>query len=139
MKVLTLACCDLFHHGHLNLFERASRLGNLIVGIPTNWTIKEHTKGNDMIYSAESRLRLVQACKYVDFAFVYADVESASRAIEIIKPDLYVRGDDWQDFPLRDKIEEMNIPIRFLPYTEGISSTKIKEDICKIYSKQSKS
>jgi cytidyltransferase-like protein len=129
-KVMTLMCADMFHLGHLNLIERAKMLGDvLIVGIPTNWTIKEHTKGNDMVMSAEERLRIVQACRYVDFAFVYADVESAEKSIELLKPDLYVRGDDWQDFPCKAKIEELKIPIKFLPYTKDVSSTKRRKCI----------
>ena len=123
-SVLTLACCDMIHVGHLNLFERASKFGDLIVGIPTNWTIKEHTKGTEMHDSAEERLRMVQACKYVDVAFVYTDVPSAERMIELIKPDLYVRGDDWIDFPCKEKLEELKIPIKYLPYTKNVSSTE---------------
>ena len=130
---MTLMCADLFHVGHLNLLERAKNLGDvLIVGIPTNWTIKEHTKGTDMVISAEDRLRIVQACRYVDFAYIYADVSSANKSIELLRPDLYVRGDDWIDFPCKEKIEELKIPIKYLPYTKGISTTDIKEKICSL-------
>jgi len=127
-KVMTLMCADLFHTGHLNLLERAKNLGDiLIVGLPTNWTIKEHTKGKDMVMSAEERLRIVQSCRYVDFAFIYTDVPSAERSIELLKPDLYVRGDDWVDFPAKSKIVELKIPIKYLPYTLGVSTTDIRK------------
>ena len=128
--VLTFMCADLFHIGHLNLLERAKRLGDvLVVGLPTHWTIKEHTKHKDMIFTAEERLRIVQAIKYVDFAFVYADVPALEKSVEIIKPDLYVRGDDWFDFPGKQRIEELGIPITYLHYTDGISTTRIKKRI----------
>ena len=129
-KVMTLMCADIFHVGHLNLLERAKKLGDvLIVGIPTNWTIAEHTKKIDLVVPAEERLRIVQAIEWVDFAYIYADVESAEKSIELLKPDLYVRGDDWIDFPCKAKIESLGIPIKYLPYTRGVSSTERRKCI----------
>ena len=117
---------DLFHVGHLTLLERMSKMGDVVVGIPCNWPIKEYTKKIDPIISFEDRLRIVSACKFVDFAFGYANQEDLEKSIEYIKPDLYVRGDDWRDFPGHEKIKKMKIPIKFLPYTMGVSSSGIK-------------
>lgn len=131
-KVLTFAVCDMFHSGHLNMLERAKNLGDyLIVGIPTSWTIKEHIKGREPIISAEDRLRIVQAIKYVDFAFIYADTPALEESVRIIKPDIFCRGDDKKDFYGREVVEEVGAKIVFLPYTKGISSTEIKEKIIK--------
>ncbi len=39
----------------------------------------------------------------------------------------YVRGDDMKDFPSRDVVESM-MPIKFLPYTSGISTTQLRKE-----------
>jgi cytidyltransferase-like protein len=120
---------DLLHVGHLNLLERASKLGDLIVGIPTSWTIQEHIKGHPTVISAEDRLRIIQALKFVDFAFVYTDSDALNKSIRLLKPDIICRGDDNKNFVGKDVAEELGIEIVYFPYTKEISSTRIREGL----------
>lgn len=39
---------------------------------------------------------------------------------------LYVRGNDMINFPARDVVEQL-MPVRFLPYTQGVSSTLLRK------------
>ena len=41
---------------------------------------------------------------------------------------MYVRGDDMPNFPARKFIESV-MPIHFLPYSEFVSSTKIRKEV----------
>ena len=41
---------------------------------------------------------------------------------------MYVRGDDMPDFPARDLTEKL-MPVQFLPYTQTVSSTKIRKEM----------
>ena len=135
--VMTFMVADMFHSGHLNLLERAKALGDkLIVGIPTNWTIAEHIKGKDPVIQAEDRLRIVQALKYVDFAFIYTDTDALKESIRLLRPDIVCRGDDWKDFVGKDAAEEVGAEIVFLPYTQSISSTKLREKLCEFISSE---
>lgn len=43
------------------------------------------------------------------------------------KTSLYVRGDDMYNFPSRDLCEKL-MPVKFLPYTTEISSTKLRKE-----------
>jgi glycerol-3-phosphate cytidylyltransferase len=118
---------DMLHTGHLNLLERAKGLGDyLIVGIPTNWTISEHIKHREPIIPAEDRLRLVQAIKYVDFAFIYTDSDSLKESIRLIKPDIVCRADDNKNFVGLKEAKEVGAEIVFFPYTKGVSSTELR-------------
>lgn len=129
---LTFMTADLFHVGHLNLLERASNYcDEIYVGIPSSYTIKEHIKGKEPIISSEDRLRIVNSCKYVNFSFVYVDNKSIDKAINIIKPNIIFRGDDWHDFPGSKEAKKLKIKIIYLPYTKNVSSTEIKRKICK--------
>ena len=126
MKVLSSMVADLIHEGHLNLLERASGYGDLIVCVPTSEGAYR-AKGKRPIIDFEGRLRMVNALKCVSMTIGFVDNEHLDRIIEFIKPDVFIRGDDWQDFPGRKKLEDMGIKIILLPYTKSISSTLIKE------------
>ena len=41
---------------------------------------------------------------------------------------LYIRGNDMENFPARELCEAL-MAVRFLPYTEGVSSTKLRKDL----------
>lgn len=126
--VMTFMVADMFHKGHLNLLERASKLGDyLIVGIPTNWTISEHIKHREPIIPAEDRLRIVQAIKCVDFAFIYTDSDSLEESIKLIKPNVVCRANDNQDFVGKNVAEAVGAEIVYFPYTDGISSTELRK------------
>lgn len=40
-----------------------------------------------------------------------------------------MRGNDNINFPGKDVIDEYKIPIKYIEYTKGISSTEIREDL----------
>jgi hypothetical protein len=40
---------------------------------------------------------------------------------------MFVRGDDMPNFPSRQVVENL-MPIKLLPYTEGVSSTQIRKE-----------
>ena len=128
--VLTFMVGDLFHIGHLNVLQKAKALGDyLIVGIPTSWTIEEHIKFKKPIFSAEERLRIVQAIEYVDFAFIYTDSDALNKSIKLLKPNIVCRSDDNKNFIGRKTAEQTGAKIIFFPYTKGISSTKLRSKL----------
>ena len=44
---------------------------------------------------------------------------------------IFMRGDDWQDFPGKEVLESKGIKIEYVPYTKGISSTKLRDELSK--------
>lgn len=126
---MTVGVFDLFHSGHLNLLERASELGTLIVGVPTSEGAFR-AKGERPIMSFEDRFRTINALKCVDMAIGFFDNTQLDKLIEFIQPDLWIRGDDWKEFPGFTKLKKMKVPIKYLPYTLNISSSLIKDKIC---------
>jgi glycerol-3-phosphate cytidylyltransferase len=101
----------------------------LIVGIPTSWTINEHIKFREPIFTAEERLRIVESIKGVDFAFIYTDSDALNESIKLLKPDVVCRGDDNKDFVGRKTAEEIGAEIVFFPYTKGISSGTLRSKL----------
>jgi len=128
-KVLTIGVFDLFHEGHLNLLRNARLLGDfLIVGMSTS----EGTflaKGRYPIMSLEQRMRTVSATGLVDQVLAFDQREREGSFIELIHPDIICRGDDNKDFPGADVARRLGIKIVFFPYTKGVSTTELREEI----------
>lgn len=125
-KVITYGTFDLLHYGHINLLERAKKLGDfLIVALSTDeFNLKEKNKKS--YFSYEKRKQLLQAIKYVDLVIPEESWNQKSTDIDLYNIDTFVIGDDWKgkfDF-LKDKCN-----VVYLPRTPEISTTKIKNDI----------
>ncbi len=124
--VITFGTFDLFHIGHLNILERASKLGNkLIVGISSD-NLNFKKKGFCPIQEQSNRMRIVEAIKYVDTVFLEESLELKREYIEKYKADVLVMGDDWVgafDF-CKDLCE-----VVYLERTKKVSTTNIKEII----------
>jgi glycerol-3-phosphate cytidylyltransferase len=125
-RVITYGTFDLLHYGHINLLRRAKLLGDyLIVGLSTD----EFTalKKNKKVYFAyKERKNILEAIRYIDLVIPEQSWDQKEADIDKYEVDIFVIGDDWKgkfDF-LKPKCEVM-----YLPRTEEISTTKIKNDL----------
>ena len=128
-KVLTYGTFDMFHIGHLNLLKRAKELGNyLIVGVSTDEFNK--IKGKKTLIPFEERKEIVKSIKYVDLVIPERNWEQKINDIKKYKVDVFVMGDDW-----RGKFDFLKYycEVVYLPRTEGISTTKLKENLKSFY------
>lgn len=124
-KVITYGTFDLLHQGHVNILKRAKELGDyLIVGVTTDRFDMERGKINTHDDVVE-RIEAVRKTGYADKVILE---ESAGQKIsDIIKygVDIFAIGSDWMgefDY-LKDFCE-----VVYLPRTEGISSTMIRNE-----------
>lgn len=124
--VITYGTFDLFHVGHLNLLRRAKELGDyLIVAVSSDrFNLEEKQKKCEI--PDKDRMAIVEAIKYVDKVIPEDSWEQKIEDVKKYNVDVFVMGDDWKgkfDF-LKDYCE-----VVYLPRTEGISSTQLKEDL----------
>lgn len=124
-KVITYGTFDLLHPGHINILRRAKDLGDyLIVAISSDEF--NALKGKKSYYSYEERRHLLEAIKYVDEIVPEHNWEQKVQDVQKHEIDVFVMGDDWKgEF---DFLSEF-CDVVYLPRTEGISTTKIKEDL----------
>ncbi|WP_010305718.1 glycerol-3-phosphate cytidylyltransferase [Kurthia senegalensis] len=124
-KIITYGTYDMFHPGHLKLLKRAKALGDhLTVAISSDEF--NQLKGKSSYYSFEDRAEIVEALTIVDEVIREDNWEQKVTDIQKLNIDTFVIGDDWEghfDF-LKEYCE-----VVYLKRTEGISTTKIKEDL----------
>ena len=125
-KVITYGTFDLIHQGHINLLRNAKALGDyLIVALSTD-EFNRDMKNKVCYFTYEQRKELLEAIRYVDLVIPEENWEQKKTDVDLYHVDTFVIGNDWEgkfDF-LKEKCE-----VVYLPRTEEISTTKIKEDL----------
>ena len=128
----TTGVYDMFHIGHLNILRKAKeQCEYLIVGVSTDELVQK-SKNKTPIIPFEERKAIVEAIKYVD-EVVPQENKDKLAAYEKYKFDAMFVGDDWKGSELFTKCEEelnkKGSCVVYFPYTQGISSTKLREKI----------
>lgn len=123
--ILTYGTYDLLHYGHIELLRRAKEMGDyLIVGLSTDEF--NDLKGKKSYYSYNERKYMLESIRYVDLVIPENNWDQKSKDVERFEVDTFVMGHDWEgefDF-LREQCQ-----VIYLNRTEGISTTKIKEEL----------
>ena len=90
-------------------------------------------KNKRPIINFEDRVRIVEAIRYVDEVVPQIDyLDKTSAAIKYGIDVMFV-GDDWKGTEKWNRIEselaEVGVDVVYLPYTQSISSTILREKI----------
>lgn len=124
IKVITYGTYDLLHQGHINLLRRAKELGDyLIVGV----TSDSFDQGRGKLNVRNNVLERVEAVKATGFADEVIIEDYTGQKIDDIQKydvDIFAIGSDWVG-----KFDYLNeyCKVVYLPRTEGISSTQLRE------------
>lgn len=135
-KVYVGMSADLIHPGHLNIIREASKLGEVTVGLLTDQAIASYKRLPYLEF--EQRKQIVESIKGVDFVIAQETLDYTLNLLAL-KPDYVVHGDDWREgiqsntrSKVIDIINQWGGELVEVPYTNGISSTKINESIKEI-------
>ncbi len=124
-RVLTYGTFDLMHYGHIRLLKRAKEQGDyLVVAVSTDEF--NAIKGKKSYHDFETRKLMLEAIRYVDLVIPENDWNQKPEDVKEYKIDKFVMGDDWEG--KFDDLKEL-CEVVYLPRTEGISTTKIKNDL----------
>ena len=132
---ITVGVFDLFHVGHLNLLERCKSMCDyLIVAVCQDDYVRD-VKHKTPAYNDKDRMRILAALKCVD-EVIPVTIEETEDKLLLIKNhpfDVLFSGDDWKGTERYKKTEEqfakLGASIEYFPYTQGISTTQIKESL----------
>jgi rfaE bifunctional protein nucleotidyltransferase chain/domain len=129
--VLTNGCFDLLHVGHLRSFKEAKSNGDLlIVGLNSDQSIRSLKGETRPIVSQSDRLELLAALEPIDFVTLF-DEPTAVNLIEIIKPQVYIKGGDYtlDSLPEKEVLIRYQVEVIFIPIVQGISTTQLIDRI----------
>lgn len=130
----TTGVFDMFHIGHLNILRRAKeQCKYLIVGVSTDDVVMSYKKRMPVI-PYEERRAIVEAIKYVDEVVPQTSMDKIE-AYHNLKFDALFHGSDWQNSEMYNKIiddfSKYNVDVVFLPHTDGVNSSLIRQKIGK--------
>jgi choline-phosphate cytidylyltransferase len=131
MRVITFGTFDLYHVGHVNVFDIAGSLGDeVIVGVSSD-QLNMHKKGHFPIIPQDQRIKMVASHKAVTEVFVEESLELKRHYITKYRADILLMGDDWSG-----KFDHLSdtCQVIYCQRTPCVSTTEILEKINKISS-----
>jgi len=94
--VMTNGVFDILHRGHVTYLAQARALGAaLVVAVNSDESVRQLGKGADRPINTElDRAALIAALECVSLVTIFDD-RVPLRLLELIKPDIYVKGSDY--------------------------------------------
>lgn len=129
--VFTNGCFDLLHPGHLAYLKEAKALGkSLIIGLNSDRSVQAIKGPKRPINPENDRAQMLSHLKMVD-AVIYFHENTPLKLIEILAPDIYVKGGDYQkeSLPETPIVEHYGGKVHILSFIPGHSSTSIIQRI----------
>jgi|SRR5579875_212712 len=125
----TCGAFDLLHAGHVEYLTGArSHCDALIVAVNSDNSIRTYKSALRPINPQEQRMKVIAALEAVDAVMLMEDTRPAS-LIELLKPDVYIKGGDYTADTLRSKplVEAYGGLVVTIPIDTQISTTAILE------------
>jgi D-beta-D-heptose 7-phosphate kinase/D-beta-D-heptose 1-phosphate adenosyltransferase len=121
--VFTNGCFDILHVGHVKYLEKAKEFGDvLILGLNSDDSVKK-LKGNTRpINTQDDRSYILASLEVVDYVVIF-DNDTPLDLINLIKPDVLVKGGDYKDMAVVGQNIAKELKIVKLIEGRGTSNT----------------
>lgn len=133
--VLTNGSFDLLHAGHVRYLRDAAALGDaLVVGLNSDASVRSYKDPRRPIIPQDDRAELLAALEMVDYVVLFEE-NTAEALVAELRPDIYVKGGDYQagDLPEARVAEGYGGRVVLVPYQESRSTTGIIQRILELY------
>ena len=124
--VFTNGCFDLLHKGHIDLLKKSLGFGDiLIVGLNSDRSIKRLKGSSRPIENKRTRVRKLLKLNIISGLCIF-DNETPLELIKVIKPDVLVKGGDYEPNKIigsSEVIKEGGM-IKIVPLLPGYSTTR---------------
>ncbi|MDR1847895.1 MAG: D-glycero-beta-D-manno-heptose 1-phosphate adenylyltransferase [Bacteroidales bacterium] len=131
--VFTNGCFDILHCGHIDYLAKAKTLGSkLIIGINSDLSISRIKGKSRPIQDEKSRQMLLAALEFVDAVVLFGE-DTPYQLIEIVQPDVLVKGADYQEEEIvgYDIVKAKGGKVRTIAFLDGYSTSNIIAKIIK--------
>jgi len=130
--VTTNGCFDILHIGHIELLKRCSDYGDiLVVGINTDASVQRLKGETRPIFPQNERAEIIAALEVVNLVTLFEEDDLPIEFIKDVRPDIHIKGGDYTKEIMSETkvVEDGGGEVVILPYTSGISTSKIMERI----------
>ncbi len=93
--IFTNGCFDILHRGHVELLQFCKGLGEVVVGLNSDESVRRIKGESRPINNQEDREFLLRSLKFVDNVIIF-DEDTPYGLIKRIKPDIIVKGGDYK-------------------------------------------
>ena len=133
--VFTNGCFDLLHPGHVRLLERAGAHGDkLIAAVNSDAGVRRLKGPGRPVLPEAERAATLAALAAVDAVTVF-DEETPCALLEVLLPDVLVKGADWSHWIAgREIVEAAGGQVFPIPVEPGYSTTDVVKNILEIHS-----
>lgn len=121
--VFTNGCFDILHRGHVEYLKTARSFGDaLILGLNSDASVRKLKGPSRPINNQFDRAIVLSALESVDFVVIF-DEETPYELIKLIKPDILVKGGDYEGKEVvgSDVAKE----VKLVTFVDGKSTTTI--------------
>lgn len=135
LLVFTNGSFDLLHAGHVRYLRDAASLGDLlVVGLNSDASVRSYKDPRRPIIPQDDRAELLAALEMVDYVVLFEE-DTAEALVAELRPDIYVKGGDYQarELPEARVVEGYGGRVELVPYQESRSSTGIIQRILELY------
>lgn len=136
--VFTNGCFDILHVGHIRFLTQCKKEGDiLIVGVNSDNSVSKIKGICRPIITFDNRVEVLSAIEVVDYIIGFDD-ETPYGLIRYIKPDVLVKGADWEESRIAgaDVVKEYGGRIVRVPFSIGTSSSQIIYSILRKFGKE---
>lgn len=125
--VFTNGCFDLLHIGHVRYLQNAKSQGDiLVVALNSDDSVKKLKGPSRPVQSETDRAEILAALGCVDHTFIFTE-ETPERVIKELKPDVLVKGGDWEISKIvgAEFVQSYGGKVLSLNFVDGKSTTNI--------------
>jgi rfaE bifunctional protein nucleotidyltransferase chain/domain len=131
--VVTNGCFDLLHVGHVRYLQAARAKGDvLIVGLNADASVRALKGAGRPLNNENNRSEVLAALEFVDVVTIFPELR-ATRFIETVRPNVYVKGGDYNSDTLdaeeRAALEKIGAKIDIVPFEKGYSTSGLLEQL----------
>ncbi len=118
---------DMLHSGHVDALQRAKGVCDvLFVGVNSDSSAKRNKNDSRPIIPLEERMIILAEMHSVDVVLPFEEnLDTADHLIEIVKPDVYIKGGDYtvETLPETPTVHKLGGEIHIMPRPDGTAST----------------
>lgn len=129
--VFTNGVFDILHAGHVHFLREARLLGDvLVVGVNTDGSARRLKGPGRPINSERDRLALVAELDSVDHVVLF-DEDDPADLIRLLRPDVHVKGGDYEHVPLPEEaaVRDVSGRVVIVPLVGALSTSTVIERI----------